>query len=129
MSKRIGAFLLFLLAGFLIKVPVAGSIYQGEFEPIEQTPKEFLQNLVDKKDFEIIHNIIACESSWKENAHNPKTNDVGLMQINVKYHLKKSLEMGYDIYDWKDNLRYGYDLYKKDGKRPWKASERCWVAK
>lgn len=54
---------------------------------------------------------------------NPK--DVGMFQINEKYHLQASIKMGYDIYTEEGNKAYATYLYNTQGSRPWKASAYC----
>jgi hypothetical protein len=52
--------------------------------------------------------------------------DVGLFQINERYHLKKSLELGFDIYTVEGNIDYALWLIKTQGVQPWKWSQPCW---
>ncbi len=49
------------------------------------------------------------------------------MQINEKYHLKRSQTLGYDIYTLTGNLAYAKRLYEEEGTKPWKASAPCWL--
>ena len=53
-------------------------------------------------------------------------NDVGVMQINEKYHLETARKMGIDIHTIEGNVAYGKHLYEKFGAAPWKASAGCW---
>lgn len=55
--------------------------------------------------------------------------DVGLFQINEKYHLEKSLELGYDIYTTEGNIDYALWLLKNEGSKHWKWSQECWSKK
>jgi hypothetical protein len=52
--------------------------------------------------------------------------DVGVMQINEKYHLETSLELGIDIHTLEGNMAYGRYLYEKQGTGPWEYSSHCW---
>jgi hypothetical protein len=52
--------------------------------------------------------------------------DVGVMQINKRFHRKASLELGYDVYTLHGNLAYARYLYEKEGTQPWRASQPCW---
>jgi len=52
--------------------------------------------------------------------------DVGIFQVNEKYHLKRSQELGYDIYTSEGNIDYAMWLLKSEGSRHWKASKPCW---
>ena len=55
---------------------------------------------------------------------NPK--DVGVMQINERFHLKRSKQLGYNIYTLEGNLAYAKELYQEQGVAPWSASAFCW---
>lgn len=53
-------------------------------------------------------------------------NDVGVMQINERFHLDAANKLGYDIYSIEGNLAYAKYIYDKDGAAPWYASSKCW---
>lgn len=53
-------------------------------------------------------------------------NDVGVMQINEKFHLDAALEMNIDFYALEGNLSYARHLYDTMGLTPWKHSKKCW---
>ena len=52
--------------------------------------------------------------------------DVGVMQINERYHLETSEKLGYDIHTVEGNVAYAKYLYEKFGSKPWNASAPCW---
>jgi len=53
--------------------------------------------------------------------------DVGLFQINETYWLKKSLELGIDIYDLEGNIKMARHIYDTQGLAAWSASfKNCW---
>lgn len=52
--------------------------------------------------------------------------DIGVMQINTRYHEKKAEELGLDIYSLNGNLAYAKYIYDRQGVRPWLASAACW---
>lgn len=52
--------------------------------------------------------------------------DVGVMQINTRYHGDRAAELGYDLTTLQDNLAYARDLYERRGTQPWSASRDCW---
>lgn len=52
--------------------------------------------------------------------------DVGIMQINEKYHLETSKSLGFDIYTVEGNLDYAKYMYDREGASPWTASAKCW---
>lgn len=75
-----------------------------------------------------------CESGGRQfdkngNLIRSYTNDVGLLQINLKVHAKEAKELGFDIYDPNGNMAYGNYLYKLNGLKDWKASKHCWKNK
>ncbi|MCE9644190.1 hypothetical protein K8Q93_03050 [Candidatus Parcubacteria bacterium] len=53
-------------------------------------------------------------------------NDVGIMQVNERYHLKRAEKHGFDIYSLEGNLAYAKYLYLEEGSDPWASSSRCW---
>lgn len=84
----------------------------------------------------ILVDIARCESTYRQfdkdgsvirGKVNPK--DVGIMQINERYHLERSKELGYDIYTVEGNLGYAKRMYEDQGAAPWSASQRCWGGK
>lgn len=52
--------------------------------------------------------------------------DVGVMQINERYHLETAKKLGYDIHTIEGNMAYAKYLYEKSGSKPWNASKPCW---
>ena len=52
--------------------------------------------------------------------------DVGVMQINERYHLETAKKLGYDIHTIDGNMAYAMYLYEKSGSKPWNASKPCW---
>ena len=52
--------------------------------------------------------------------------DVGRYQINEKVWGTKATELGYNIFDEKENKEMAYWIYKNHGTEPWYSSEKCW---
>lgn len=52
--------------------------------------------------------------------------DVGVMQINERYHLETAEKLGYNIHTIEGNVAYAQYLYDKLGTQPWSASKPCW---
>ena len=85
------------------------------------------------KDIPMLVKVAQCESNFRQfdtdgqvlrgvaNAF-----DVGVMQINEKYHLERSENMGMDIHSLTGNLEYARALYNDSGTAPWSASKPCW---
>jgi len=87
----------------------------------------------EMKDMPVLIDIARCESKfrqWEDNGTvlRGKINkkDVGLFQINEKYHLKASKRLGMDIHTVEGNIAYAKYLYKKEGSTPWNWSGHCW---
>lgn len=85
------------------------------------------------KDKPILAEIAFCESSFRHFDSEGQvvrgkvdSRDVGLMQINERYHLEKAVELGFNIYTIEGNLAYAEWLYERQGTAPWKASSPCW---
>lgn len=77
--------------------------------------------------------IAKCESAFRQYNEDGgiirgKVNpaDVGVFQINEKYHLERSQTLGFDIYQTADNIEYAMWLMKKEGTRHWNWSRPCW---
>ncbi len=104
-------------------------------------------NLQDRKSVEkylreqysdtpILVDIARCESTFSQVDKEGKvirgrvnSADVGVMQINEKYHSVKAVELGYDLHTIDGNIAYAKYLYEKFGAQPWKASSKCWSKK
>lgn len=52
--------------------------------------------------------------------------DVGVMQINEKYHAVVAKKLGMDLYTVEGNVAYAKYLYAEEGTKPWSASSKCW---
>ena len=51
--------------------------------------------------------------------------DVGMCQINLKYHEATAIELGLDLFVEEDNITYANYLYEHQGARPWSWSAHC----
>lgn len=85
-------------------------------------------------DASLARKIAFCESSMRQfdtktgevvrGIRNPS--DIGLFQINEKYHLTRSRELGFDIHTTEGNIAYALYLLKQEGSRHWNWSKPCW---
>jgi hypothetical protein len=87
-------------------------------------------------DTPILIEIAKCESTlmhYNKNGGIIRGNvdkaDIGVMQINERYHLETAVKLGYDIHSIEGNVSYARYLYDKSGAQPWSASEPCWGKK
>jgi hypothetical protein len=85
------------------------------------------------KDIPVLAKVASCESQFRQfNLDGSvlrgvkNSFDVGVMQINEKYHLEQSKEKNVDIYSLNGNLEYARDLYNESGTAPWSSSKPCW---
>ena len=85
------------------------------------------------KDVPIMAEIARCESEFRQtdskgNLIRGKVDsaDVGVMQINERYHLKQASALDINIHTLEGNLAYARELYEKQGVYPWMASSACW---
>ncbi len=85
------------------------------------------------KDDPVLAEIAKCESQFRHVGSSGKVIrgkenrfDVGVMQINEKYHLDQAEKLGYDLHTLEGNMAYAKWLYEKQGAKPWYPSEKCW---
>ena len=80
----------------------------------------------------VLAEIAKCESHFRHfDAYgilrgDKDQNDVGVMQINERYHAERAKKNGFDIKTLEGNLGYARWLYEKEGLKPWKSSGACW---
>jgi hypothetical protein len=86
------------------------------------------------KDTPLLVKVAQCESNFRHVDKNGEVlrgianrYDVGIMQINERFHLDKANRLGIDIYSLNGNLEYAKYLYEKEGVIPWRASSKCWT--
>ncbi|MDP3962390.1 MAG: hypothetical protein Q8Q03_00780 [bacterium] len=84
-------------------------------------------------DTPILVEIARCESTFSQFDKNGKAlrgkvdnDDIGVMQINTRYHGKTAEKLGFDIHTIEGNVSYAKHLYEKQGSKPWNASAKCW---
>ena len=84
-------------------------------------------------DVPVMIDVAYCESRFTQfnadgSVHRGVINpaDVGVMQINEKYHLDTSIKLGINIHDLEGNLDYARYLYETQGTAPWEYSSHCW---
>ena len=101
----------------------------------EYTVPELIDELSDHYDVDgaVALDIARCESHLRQYNKNgsvlrgeKNSSDVGVFQINEKYHLERSRKAGFDIYTTAGNVGYAMWLMARDGDRHWHWSEKCW---
>ena len=82
----------------------------------------------------ILVDIARCESNFHQfdkdgNIIRGRVNsaDIGVMQINEKYHAETAEKLGLDLYTTEGNVAYAKHLYDEQGAKPWISSSKCWA--
>lgn len=85
-------------------------------------------------DIPLMAEIAKCESHFRQFEKDGSTfrgkvnnQDVGVLQVNEYYHLKRSQKLGIDIYTVEGNMKYARILYNESGSQPWVSSSPCWM--
>lgn len=133
------AFLLSSMYGF--GAPAVASAFETVGTTPEKAKSVVLQDrkAVEKylrekfADTPLLVEIARCESTFSQfdkegNVIRGIVNskDVGVMQINERYHLETAIKLGFDLHTIEGNTAYAQYLYDKEGAAPWKASSKCW---
>ena len=84
-------------------------------------------------DAPILVEVARCESTFRQFDSNGQVirgkvndQDVGVMQINERYHSEDAKKLGIDIYSIEGNVAFAKRLYDKFGTSPWSSSKACW---
>ena len=87
----------------------------------------------DFADAPIMIEIARCESRFRQFDEEGRVlrgevnpHDVGVFQINERYHLGVADAKGHNIYKIQGNLAYARELYIRNGTQDWDASQGCW---
>jgi len=103
-------------------------------EEVTEVPLTLEQYLSEYyKDEPLLVEIAKCESTLRHYDSKGRvlrgyvdSNDVGVMQINERYHLENASKLGFDIHTVEGNLAYAKWLFGKYRHQPWSASKPCW---
>ncbi|MEK7505094.1 MAG: transglycosylase SLT domain-containing protein [Patescibacteria group bacterium] len=123
-----------------IELPTAESLVQVVSDKVAKYQREALEALISdlsikyETDVDLALAIAQCESHTTHYNDQGKIlrgridrDDLGVFQINERFHGKKSKELGFDIYDPEGNVAYALWMLKNTGSHPWKASRSCWT--
>ncbi len=111
---------------------------RDKVETIDLQDRKAVEEYLRKEysDTPILVEIARCESTFSQIDKEGKvirgrvnSADVGVMQINEKYHSVKAEELGYDLHTIDGNIAFAKYLYEKYGVKPWNASSKCWSKK
>lgn len=123
--------LLFFIASAAFSAPTALSSVQAEGLKNPETLGTYVRQYYASTP--ILANIAWCESRMRQldqdgNIFRGKANpdDVGVMQINTRFHEATATAMGIDLESLGGNLEYAKYLYDKEGTKPWNSSSACW---
>ena len=97
-------------------------------QAVESTVREYF------KDVPIMAEVAKCESHFRQFEKDGSifrgkitTKDVGVMQVNEYYHLKRAQKLGFDIHTIEGNMAYARLLFQEEGTDPWVSSSPCWM--
>ncbi|MDQ3089559.1 MAG: hypothetical protein M3Q24_00180 [bacterium] len=116
------------------EVKAKKEIKSEDYKPM--TDSKNVKIFVEKyfADIPIMIDVARCESRNRQFALDGtvirgevNNQDVGVMQINEKYHLETSKKLGYNIYTIEGNTSYARYLYNRQGAQPWMSSSPCWA--
>ena len=104
---------------------------EPEPKKINKTTKEVITEHF--KDVPVMADVAFCESRFRQfdsdgNVLRGKVNssDVGVFQINERYHAATAVKLGINLYTLEGNIAYAEYLYETQGTSPWVHSSKCW---
>ena len=84
-------------------------------------------------DIPIMIEVARCESTFRHVLNDGTVlrgyvdnDDLGVMQINLRFHAETAERLGLDLENIYDNMAYARYLYERQGTQPWNASAPCW---
>ena len=99
--------------------------------PAAQTVEQYVREYFAGQP--VMIEIARCESRFKQfdsdgSIHRGVVNnqDLGVMQVNERYHGQVADKLGLDLYTIQGNVAYAKYLYEKQGTQPWISSSPCW---
>jgi len=106
---------------------------EKEVEP-KQSNKTVKEIVIEHfADVPVMADIAFCESRFRQfdqdgSVLKGEANraDVGVFQINEKYHAHTAVKLNMNIYTLEGNMEYARHLYDKFGTDPWVYSSKCW---
>jgi len=101
-----------------------------QIEKVKSTEEIVKEYFIDTP---VMADVAFCESRFRQFDKNGEPLrgivnklDVGVMQINEKYHAGTAAALGINIYSLEGNMEYAKYLYDTQGTRPWVHSSGCW---
>lgn len=108
---------------------------QNKIEIIVAKEKLTVEEYVEKyfSDIPVLVEVARCESQFRQHSKNGQVLqglinefDLGVMQINEKYHDEKAEKLGFNLETLEGNTAYARYLFEKKGLQPWISSAKCW---
>lgn len=130
-----GLFVWSSVATSSVLTPPNDVVMPAEPAPIEEIADEMTIKELVEREFgrgHIMVHVARCESHFRQfhdgeslrGRVNPK--DIGIFQINERYHLATATKKGFDIHTVEGNIAYARYLYDTKGTAPWIWSKPCW---
>jgi len=143
-SKQKIVFLLGSATLLLLLVPVSKIAFEEVIEQQDYQIEQFIQNLSEENKYKYLlyrevqkqnltfrgflslKRIIQAESNWRQFDKNGDVlrgqknfQDIGLCQINEKYHIQEAEALKTNIYTPEGNIAYCVALFAKESGKPW----------
>ncbi len=118
------------------QAPATNAVSTGKVETLVLQDRKAVEKYLREQysDTPILLEIARCESELRQFNSNGNVlrgrvdrDDIGVMQINERYHADTAKVLGYNIHTIEGNVSYAKYLYEKEGAKPWKASQKCWI--
>lgn len=113
------------------EIVISEEVTNGKEQVNTLTTKEIVEDYF--QDIPVMIDVAYCESRFRQFDANGNVLrgdynalDVGVMQINEKYHADTAAKLGLNLHTTEGNMAYARYLYETQGTRPWNYSSHCW---
>ena len=110
------------------------ALQNASVTPVAQTLSTEDQVEAYFSDIPVMVEIARCESRMRHYDKNGNvihgeidSGDIGVMQINERYHRDTAKKLNLEINKLQDNMVYARKLYEREGTTPWASSSKCWA--
>ena len=124
-GSKFGLTLFFVLWTLSIGVLLGWGTLRRENVKLQKANTELKEQI---KHYELFYAVVSCESSWRPHLKS-RQGDLGLAQINPRWHERRAKALGFNIRTPGGNIDYAFYLMGEEGTEPWTASQHCWEPK
>jgi hypothetical protein len=137
MQQKIKRVIKVLVFWLVIIVALGGVVQYFRWAYPQIETREVKVYVNQEVNYPVLERIAQCESGGSQfdkngqvlmrgNTNGRDSVDVGLFQVNLKYHGAEATKMGLDLTKEADNRAYAKFLYQTRGTVDWEASKHCW---